>query len=337
MALIETLAPQMTAYSKQFHTDGNVEWLPYVMFFHPKGYSSSVVNTDASGFRFSERGSERFSIANSSEYSSARLLAGNSVAFGIGASSDKATLPSRMMAHDPRREPWLNFGGRAFNSAQELVLITLYRHLLPKIDEIVLFSGANNLLLARLPERYIQDHGAFYNCGRFFDAFEEETSASGESWFSLSRLFGKAEQPVFPENARSVEERIRFAAQLTLRHLDGWKAVAKDLGAKLTFVLQPMSRWVRDRGSKEEEALFLELESHPRFTTVRKDVLQDHVCESYASILEAGARSKGIPFVDINPVFRAAATEDQWLFIDHTHLTDEGYDLLAQSIVCSIQ
>ena len=28
MKLIEKLAPQMTAYSKQFHTDGSVEWLP---------------------------------------------------------------------------------------------------------------------------------------------------------------------------------------------------------------------------------------------------------------------------------------------------------------------
>jgi hypothetical protein len=333
MALIETLAPQMLAYSRQFYTDGEVDWQPYVIFFHPKNYASSVVNTDASGFRLSEREGARFSIASGRSLPCARLLAGNSVAFGIGASSDKTTISSRMMAHDQRSEPWLNFGGRAFNSAQELILITLYRHLLPKTEEIVLLSGANNLLLARLPEIYMAEHGAFYNCVRFFDTFQDEGRGAAEEKFSLPKLFAKQEKPAIQENALSLDQRMRFATDLTLRHLDGWNAVAKDLGAKLTFVLQPISRWVRDRGCSEEEALFLELANQTRYTTVRSDVLQGQVGETYAAMLEAGARSKGVSFVDLNPALRAVAKPDQWLFIDHTHLTDEGYDLLARLIV----
>lgn len=329
MALVETLAPQMIAYSKQFHTDGDVEWLPYVMFFHPKSYCSSVVNTDSSGFRFSERGGSRYSIANGTGLPSARLIAGNSVAFGIGASSDRATIASRLMVHDSRPEPWLNFGGRAFNSAQELILMTLYRHMLPRIDEIVLLSGANNLLLARLPEACIQEHGAFYNCVYFFDALRE---AFGNQR-SFSNLFGRARRSTGPDNARSLDERIQLAADLTLRHLDGWNAVAKDMGAKLTFVLQPLSGWVRRKGCREEEALFHELANLRRYTTVRKDVLQDHVGDRYASVLEAGAEGRGVSFVNMNRAFRAAAGDDEWLFIDHTHLTDEGYDLLARLII----
>ncbi len=331
MALIEVLAPQMTAYSKQFHTDGDVEWSPYVMFFHPRNYHSTVVSTDSSGFRFSELDRNRYSITSSSELSSARLIAGNSVVFGIGASSDKATIASRMMVHDSRQEPWLNFGGRAFNSAQELILITLYRHMLPKINEIILFSGANNLFLARLPEIHIQEHGAFYNSWRFFDTI------NGENSFSFSSFFNKRQKyirPVtYPENTRSLDERIRLAAELTLRHLDGWNALAKDMEAKLTFVLQPVSGWVRNKGCKEEEALLLELNNRPQWTTVQKDVLQNEVCERYASILETGAHSKGISFVNISPALREAANDDQWLFIDHTHLTDEGYDLVARLVL----
>lgn len=336
MALIETLAPQMVAYSKQFHTDGDVAWQPYVMFFHPKDYSSTVVNTDSFGFRLSELNGNKYSIANCSKLSSARLLAGNSVVFGIGASSDKATLASRLMNHDSRQEPWLNFGGRAFNSAQELILVTLYRHMLPKIDEIVLFSGANNLLLSRLPEAYIQEHGAFYNSGRFFDTFQENSSGNAEK-FSFFNFFGKRQKPVLADNTRSLDERIKFAADLTLRHLDGWKAVASDMGAKLTFILQPMSGWVRDKACSEEEALFLELENLQRYTTVKKDVLQRYVCDQYAAMLEIGAGSKGISFVNISPALRAAATDHQWLFIDHTHLTDLGYDLTARLIIDEIR
>ena len=337
MALIETLAPQMGAYSKQFHTDGDVAWQPYLMFFHPKNYRSSVVNTDSSGFRFSEKNNDKYSIANSSDLPSARLIAGNSVVFGIGASSDKATIASRMMVHDPRQQPWLNFGGRAFNSAQELILLTLYRHMLPKIEEIVLFSGANNLLLARLPEAYIQEHGAFYNSGRFFEIIQASSGKSKNNRFSLSNFFGGPQKTIHSDNTRSLDERIRFAADLTLRHLDGWNAIAKDMGAKLTFVLQPMSGWVRDKSCKEEEALFLELENLPRYTTVKKDVLQRHVCKQYASMLEVGAQIKGISFVNSSPALRVASTDDQWLFIDHTHLTDAGYDLIARLIIESTQ
>ena len=335
MPLVETIAPQMVAYRKQFHTDNDVDWLPYVMFFHPKSYCSTVVNTDAAGFRFSEVGRHKYSVAGSSELPSARLIAGNSVAFGIGASSDRSTIASRMMVHDTRSEPWLNFGGRAFNSAQELLLITLYRHMLPRIDEIILLSGANNLFLARLPEPLIQEHGAFYNCGSFFDAVQ---GSSGKiDGFSFSSLFGKPRRTFPPDNARSLDERIRFAADLTLRHLDGWNAVAKDMGAKFTYVLQPISGWVRDRGCEKEEALFLELANLPRYTTVSKDVLQHEVCEKYASMLEAGVHSKRISFVNMSPALRAAADADQWLFIDHTHLTDEGYDLVARLIIDATQ
>jgi hypothetical protein len=337
MALIDELAPQMAAYSKQFHTDGDVEWFPYLMFFHPKSYRSTVVNTDSSGFRFSEHNNNRYSIAISSELSSARLLAGNSLVFGIGATSDKATIASRMMVYDSRQEPWLNFGGRAFNSAQELILMTLYRHMLPRIDEIILLSGANNLFLSRLPETYIQEHGAFYNCGQFFNTFQENAGASAENSFSFSRFFGSTQKPFLPENTLSLHERIRFAADLTLRHLDGWNAVAKDMGAKLTFILQPTSGWVRSKGCKEEEALFHELANLRRYTTVSKDVLQNDVCKRYALILEAGAHSKGISFVNISPALSAAANDDQWLFIDHTHPTDEGHDLIARLIIDSTQ
>lgn len=332
--LIETLAPQMAAYKKQFHTDGDVEWLPYLMFFHPKNYCSAVVNTDSSGFRFSQRNGDRYSVANASGLASARLLAGNSVVFGIGASSDANTLASRMMAHDSRPQPWLNFGGRAFNSVQELMLITLYRHLLPPIEEIVLFSGANNLFLARLHEAYIQEHGAFYNCGPFFDTFKGTSDHRRAPKFSFSGLFGKPARNAGPaDNAKTLEERIEIAAALTLRHLDGWNAVARDLGAKLTYVLQPISGWVRDEGCKEEEALFHELANLSRYTTVHKDVLQSRVGERYASLLETGMRGKGIAFVNMNAVLRAATRSDQWLFIDHTHLTDEAYDAVARRVI----
>ncbi|MBV8549533.1 MAG: SGNH/GDSL hydrolase family protein [Alphaproteobacteria bacterium] len=336
MSLVEALAPQMLAYSRQFHTDGDMAWAPYVMYFHPKGYRSEVVNTDSYGFRFSNFGGNEYSVGSSTTLPSARLIAGNSVAFGIGASADSATIASRMMAYDTKLEPWLNFGGRAFNSAQELILITLYRHLLPKIDEIVLLSGANNLLLSCLPVRYIQDHGAFYNIGRFYDLLNMKKNGAVDIFSKLKHL-ARHKRSTHPCNDYTIDKRIRLAVDLTLRHLDGWNVVAKDLGAKLTYVLQPMSGWARDKLCKEEKKLFAELASLARFTTISKEILQQEVCEQYSSMLEAGAKSKKISFINISPMIRTSVKNDQWLFVDHTHLTDDGYDLISRLIIDHIR
>lgn len=139
------LTPQMAEYEQKFTDGGEVRWLPYLMYFHPTDHRSEVVNTDTSGFRYSELLGIQYSVANSRHAKSVRVLAGSSTVFGIGASSDAWTLPSRLAENDPDSKPWINFGGRSFNSTQELTLFTLYRHLLPKVDEIVLFSGFNNL------------------------------------------------------------------------------------------------------------------------------------------------------------------------------------------------
>ncbi|MBP5090758.1 SGNH/GDSL hydrolase family protein, partial [Pseudomonas chlororaphis] len=48
------LTPQMAEYEQKFTDGGEVRWLPYLMYFHPTDHSSEVVNTDASGFRYSE-------------------------------------------------------------------------------------------------------------------------------------------------------------------------------------------------------------------------------------------------------------------------------------------
>ena len=44
MNAINKLTPHMQAYSEEFTDNGNINWLPYLMYFHPFGFSSPVVN-----------------------------------------------------------------------------------------------------------------------------------------------------------------------------------------------------------------------------------------------------------------------------------------------------
>jgi lysophospholipase L1-like esterase len=329
MGVRDQLTPQMLGYQEQFADSGDIRWLPYLMYFHPSSYHSAVVNTDVSGFRYSECNGKRYSVCDCNREEPARLLAGSSTVFGIGASSDCWTLASRLSENDPRPELWFNFGGRSFNSTQELMLLVLYRHLLPPIKEIVLFSGFNNLGLARLPSSARLEHGAFFNCHQFFEALYPIKTGGVKS--VAKWLLGRDE--VVVESPLSLEEQMRYAADLTLRHLYIWQIVAKDLNAKLTYVLQPLSGWVRPKGCSQEEALFAELDRLGRFTEVYGDILSKEICLQYAEQLRVGVESIGARFINISPILSASLKPDQWLFVDRVHFTDDGYKFVLKKLL----
>lgn len=329
MSARRELTPQMQDYEAKFTDAGEIRWLPYLMYFHPTGHRSAAVTTDASGFRYSEARGRRYSVADPGQAGPVRLLAGSSTVFGIGASADAWTLSSRMTEHDPRPQPWLNLGGRSFNSTQELLLFILYRHLLPEVEEIVLFSGFNNLGLARLPESVRGEHGAFFLCNQFFEALGP---AAARQKPGLGRLRRAKDEPP-PEPVPSMPEQIAYAAELTLRHLDSWRVLAADLGAKLTFVLQPLAGWVREVGSPQEELLFAELDQLGSFSEVYGDILQQEVCRGYAEALEAGAKKMDVGFLNLSPVLADRITSDQWVFVDRIHFTDQGHDFVARELL----
>lgn len=330
MSIRTELAPHLLAYEEKFTSKGEIRWLPHLLFFHPKSHRSDVVNTDRIGFRYATDGGRSYSVADCESVDSVRLLAGSSTVFGIGASSDSWTLPSRLNVHDDRPGTWLNFGGRSFNSTQELLLLTLYRHMLPKVDEIVLFSGFNNLSLARMPQIREEDHGTFFQYTTYNEIFAQAGKSKKKSpvW-SLSRRQRKESPPAAP----SISEQIDYAADLTLRHLDAWKALAASWGAKLTYILQPLSVWVRDEGSEEEELIFAELERMGGFAAMYGDILSRDINVEYAAKLEAGARGLGVEFINFSPIMSESAKADQWLFIDRIHFTDGGHDFAAEKIL----
>jgi hypothetical protein len=313
----QELTPQMLRYGEKFDDRGDVRWIPYLMYFHPVSHRSDVVNTDQFGFRYAHGpDGERASVGNLPGDGPVRLMAGSSTVFGIGASSDAATLSSRLWAKHAPSAPWLNFGGRSFNSAQELILFTLYRHLLPHIDEIVLFSGFNDLGLARLPAHLRGDHGAFFNCTDFFHSMTPEKS----------RGRTRRNPPAPPP---TLEEQIEFAAELTARHLSAWKALADAAGARLTFVLQPLATWIRDTPAPEEQRLFRELDQIASFSEVYGDIADRSVAGDYATAIERRCAPIGVAFLDFTPLLAAAVGPLDWVFVDRIHFTDFGHDLAA--------
>ncbi|MGN5382093.1 hypothetical protein ACQ4WX_48185 [Streptomyces lasalocidi] len=119
---------------------------------------------------------------------------------------------------------------------------------------------------------------------------------------------------------------------MTVRHLAGWKTLADGLGARLTFVLQPLAPWVREEPLPREKLLFDELDEVSNFRRFHNDISTMAVGRAYADRLAAGCARLGVPFLDMNVALGAAATPEEWLFIDRVHGTDLGYDLVARQL-----
>lgn len=299
--------------------------MSYVMQFHRVDYCSPVINTDRLGFRISHGADGRASAGGGLTDGPVRLLAGSSMAMGIGATCDQATLASRLWTTHAPSLPWLNFAGRSHSSAQELLLFLFYRHLLPPVEEIVIVSGLNNLALARLPAAQRGDDGAFFNCGDFFGQMEKLKSQFRTYQFGASFRRGVGDEPIRP-----LEERIADAVALTVRHLESWKQLSAPTNTKITFVLQPLATWVRETVSPQERRLFDELDEVSNFWELFGDIASKESARRYAELLRLGCEKIDVNFLDINPILADSVGDESWLYVNRAHMTDEGLDHVAR-------
>ncbi len=276
---------------------------PYLGYFQYGNEKTPVHTTDRHGFRATPGPAGlRATVGDDRPDGPVRVLAGSSAVFGVGATGDAATITARLWNTHAPRLPWLNIAGQSHNSAQELLLFTLFQHELPTVEDIVLLSGVNNLVLSRLPEEQQGRHGAFFDCG-----------------------------PA-PDVVPPPDQRVAHATELTIRHLGGWKALADGLGARLTFVLQPLAPWVREEPLPREQQLFEELDEVSNFRRFHHDISTMAVGRTYADRLAAGCARLDVPFLDMNVALAEAAGPQDWLFIDRVHCTDLGYDLVARQL-----
>lgn len=337
------LTPQMQEYDR-FVDRAHTRWLPFVMYFHQKNYQSDVVNTDGHGFRFSYQSDARYSAGTFQENVPVNLLVGSSTVFGVGASSDRHTLSSYLNELSDNKTIWLNFGGRGFNSTQELILFLLHRHQFSAINNITFFSGINNIVLAGFADESQTDYGPFFFSGEYYQQMsklrEEHKLKQMSLWQRLKYQWRGNNKVARPNLVGSnIDKRIAIATENLARDIDGWQVLAGKVNAKITFILQPLATWITKPLVSEEKLLFDALDAHPsNFWKSFQPILSAEVGNKYAMALKNICEAKGIAFHDMNAILNDCheTIKNEWLFVDRAHFNDIGYQRIAKLIYDNI-
>jgi len=331
------LTPQMRDYDAL-----GVSWLPYLMFFQAPDRLLASVSTDKDGFRhtLNQKGEllpEVAAFATGTPSEECCIFLGGSTAFGVGATGNGKTIPSLLNARTNQR--WLNFGGRAYNSTQELLLLMM--HLPKKIRRVVVFSGVNNLTLSFVSPKTSPVFGSFF----FQSKFERQMAQSVEECrgikAALRDLFREVRSrftgwhPPQEKMATASGQRTADLALVFERDMRLLAALRDAHRFEVSYVLQPVVNWLGKKLSPEERELFAFLDAQP---DAHWQVLAEHLDKegpAFRDLVKKNCLQFGFHFQDLNthPILR----EEEWLFVDRVHFTDRGYERVADAILENVE
>jgi hypothetical protein len=301
------------------------EWVPHLMYFHPRNVALKSVTTDEFGFR---------NTTGAKPGAPTALLVGGSSVFGIGATSDAMTIPS--LLNNTTKYNWRNFGGRAFNSTQEAILVHLSNT--KKIDgPIVVMSGANNLTRSLMSGSFSKMFGAFFHQGLFESQMQSATvgnrALARQLIVGLRERFGVGKKRHSqPLSNTSHSKAASYDAMLTVfeRDCEYFQMLAKHNSTSASFVLQPFAPWIQKSLTTQETELFKLLDQEAEgFSRVLSELAERK--QRYTQDLQAICSKTGLKFVDLNTA--SELQKPEWLFVDRVHLTDAGYSTVTKLLV----
>ena len=329
---------------------------PFVMHINSPNYNSASVNTDALGFRehFDQDGKFVDWRTYRDTFERCNVVVGGSTVFGVDATDDQKTMTHLLSTEfspyeDSERLPFLNFGLRAATSMQELMLFMLNMQSLPKIENVILFSGVNNACLCVMPELFFNENSRpmfaedqlhysnietyrKYNMERdnlrllkFHDWLDKHFHRK-KFLMNLLRLFQGQLGPREGVIKTSQTMRTKIVFDYFAEELAIWKALADGMGFNVTYVLQPCIGWNDRELTAIEQQLYQEdLSWIPTMREYSNRVFH----ADFKSRTQETCDRFGVKFYDANDHFNKSDADKKELFTDVCHLTDAGYAEMA--------
>ena len=333
------ICPQMEVYDRI-----GIDWQPYVMFSSTPHHQSDVVNTDRFGLRNTIFNGKVLTIDCVKNYQSCSIVIGGSTVFGIGSTSDHFTIPS--ILSDYARTPCINLGGRAYNSTQELTIFTRYATQFPKIDNVLILSGLNNLYLSMFDESI---HPSFFFSKVFNESMKHGTLTLQRKIlkYILNPIYGSTldynkmtvsdlRDALFKFGQKKIS-RTTFAKKIDIpraikavrEDLYIWQRLSESMHFNVHYILQPVPSWAQKKLSTEEVQLFDFLDHQTNALGDQKILSSSETYTEYRASLECVCKDLKINFSDAN---HWIGQTNDWLFVDRAHLTDNGNLLTAKSL-----
>lgn len=321
------LAPQMIDYDSM----GSV-WVPYVMQIDSPNMLLPSTSTNEYGLRNSvDQSGKKFNVGDLplDEGLNTGVVLGGSTVFGVGATDDSFTISSWL--NKAGGVQWLNFGGRAINSTQELVKFQL--HLPHRLSQLVVCSGVNNLTLGYLGRDASPIYNSLFSKSSLERASINQSAARVGVRKAASLLLDEIAFKYFPKTGVSRESKMIDGYSDIMacfeRDLRGLKTLADGFGANITFLLQPLATWIDRELSVEEEIIFAELDKiSPEWRFLSKYI--ETMKEQYFEDIERICNNLGVNFYNLN--LAEEFSSNNWFFVDRVHLTDLGYEKISEII-----
>jgi len=328
-------------WQKDYAAQGNVFCL-YAMTVAEKNYRSASLNTDQLGFRvqYDFNGDVLNLLQLKEKYNSCTVLLGNSTSFGVSLSSDRKAMGCLLSEPD---RPCINLSVRGATMQQELALFQTFKHLLPPIAEIYLFTGICDVSLATQGVDYYSDAvGALNNQNYFRRKFLEIPEIDDLANLARLRFLRLAErlyarssilQWLFESKksvpqeratqltAASFEAKLPVSLDLTRNVMETWGWISKATGIKVTFFLQPVLGWT-DKPLTRVERMCTSADAKrvPAIAYYANRPVYQKISRHF----QQACVDYGLAFQDANIYFDSITTNQGALFSDICHLTDEG-------------
>ena len=313
MNYIEQLTPQMNDYNKL-----SLSWLPNLMFFNQPNFRSKTVNTDSYGFRYNNSTDLNtvkdllFFKLNQEKDKNNYLILGGSTSFGVGATSDKNTISS--LIEKKTNFNFINCAGRALNGFQEIILLLSHLHNIKNISKIIIFSGINDF--------YLNKNFSNSFPGNIFQNKDFIESTKNFNLNTLDRIKKNIKNIARNNHIdKSLFPKIKLE-EIIKRNFSIYQLLSRSLEIPIIYILQPNIYWCKDYSEEEKKLLSqIQLNKHHKLVYKIKDM---DFYEEYKLLLERISKSLSVEFHDSNKYFKENSNQNDWLFVDTLHLTDQG-------------
>ncbi len=306
------------------------EYKPFIMFFNCSNYKSKVVNTDEIGFRLNYHNNNLEKLSNFFNQENVTIVIGGSLVFGFGATSDNNTISS--ILSKKTNKIYLNFGGTAFNSKQEILLFLNFFQNFKKIDKVIIVSGANDLYLNLINDE--DEWGNFFFKKKYQDIFDRYKNRNN-FYYKFNYLLNKFKK----QNNNTKIYKVNFTKLYNnySQNLKLWSNLSNSFDFKIHFFLQPLAIWTKKKLSDEEEKIFNILDnSNDLAHIILKETSKIENYLKFSKMLESLSKEINIDFTDLNFKLNQSKNLNKSLFVDRIHMNDLGYNEISKLILDNI-